>query len=66
MNLMKSMRRRRAEREGTHEPRPESANSERECRGLCIDWMIGSDKTDIDGIHADGRRVPVFRNGEWA
>jgi aminopeptidase len=31
-----------------------------------IDWMIGSDKTDIDGIHADGRRVPVFRQGEWA
>src|SRR2546430_10990620 len=31
-----------------------------------IDWMIGSDKTDIDGIHADGRRVPVFRKGEWA
>jgi aminopeptidase len=31
-----------------------------------IDWMIGSDKIDIDGISADGRRVPVFRKGEWA
>jgi aminopeptidase len=31
-----------------------------------IDWMIGSDKTDIDGIRADGSRVPVFRQGEWA
>jgi aminopeptidase len=31
-----------------------------------IDWMIGSDKIDIDGILADGRRVPVFRKGEWA
>ena len=31
-----------------------------------IDWMIGSDKIDIDGLHADGRRVPVFRQGEWA
>jgi aminopeptidase len=31
-----------------------------------IDWMIGSDQIDIDGIHADGRRVPVFRRGEWA
>ena len=31
-----------------------------------IDWMIGSDQTEIDGIHAGGRRVPVFRNGEWA
>jgi aminopeptidase len=31
-----------------------------------IDWMIGSDKIDIDGVDADGRRVPVFRKGEWA
>lgn len=31
-----------------------------------IDWMIGSDKIDIDGVSADGRRVPVFRKGEWA
>jgi aminopeptidase len=31
-----------------------------------IDWMIGSDQTDIDGLHVDGRRVPVFRKGEWA
>ena len=31
-----------------------------------IDWMIGSDKVDIDGITADGSRVAVFRKGEWA
>ncbi len=31
-----------------------------------IDWMIGSGEIDIDGVHADGRRVPVFRRGEWA
>ncbi len=31
-----------------------------------IDWMIGSDQIDIDGVHADGTRVPVFRKGEWA
>src|SRR5882757_8126382 len=31
-----------------------------------IDWMIGSDEIDIDGVYADGRRVPVFRKGEWA
>src|SRR5467141_1039376 len=31
-----------------------------------IDWMIGSDQIDIDGVHVDGRRVPVFRKGEWA
>ena len=28
-----------------------------------IDWMIGSDKLYIDGIHSDGRVVPVFRQG---
>ena len=31
-----------------------------------VDWMIGSGETDIDGITADGARVPVFRKGEWA
>ncbi len=31
-----------------------------------IDWMIGSGEVDIDGVGADGRRVPVFRKGEWA
>jgi aminopeptidase len=31
-----------------------------------IDWMIGSGEIDIDGVHTDGRRVPVFRRGEWA
>jgi aminopeptidase len=31
-----------------------------------IDWMIGSAEIDIDGVHPDGRRVAVFRKGEWA
>lgn len=31
-----------------------------------IDWMIGSNKVDIDGIRADGTKVPVMRKGEWA
>jgi len=31
-----------------------------------IDWMIGSGEIDIDGIRADGGRVPVMRQGEWA
>ncbi len=31
-----------------------------------IDWMIGSDKVDIDGLRADGSKVPVMRKGEWA
>ena len=31
-----------------------------------IDWMIGSNQIDIDGITADGSKVPVMRKGEWA
>lgn len=31
-----------------------------------IDWMIGSDQVDIDGVREDGSKVPVFRKGEWA
>ena len=31
-----------------------------------VDWMIGSDKIDIDGVNADGSTEPVFRKGEWA
>ena len=30
------------------------------------DFMIGSDKMDIDGIQQDGTREPVMRAGEWA
>lgn len=30
------------------------------------DFMIGSDKMNIDGIHADGTHEPIMRNGEWA
>jgi aminopeptidase len=30
-----------------------------------VDWMIGSDQIDIDGIK-DGQRTPVMRKGEWA
>jgi aminopeptidase len=31
-----------------------------------VDFMIGSDKVNIDGICADGSTEPVLRNGEWA
>ena len=31
-----------------------------------VDFMVGSDKMNIDGIKADGSHVPVFRNGDWA
>ena len=31
-----------------------------------IDWMIGSDQIDIDGLDEAGNRTPVFRKREWA
>lgn len=31
-----------------------------------VDFMIGSDKMDIDGINEDGTTEPIFRNGNWA
>ena len=31
-----------------------------------VDFMIGSDKMNIDGVTADGRVEPVLRKGEWA
>ena len=31
-----------------------------------IDWMIGSNQIDVDGIDQNGNSKPVFRKGEWA
>jgi aminopeptidase len=31
-----------------------------------VDWMIGSDTINIDGLDEDGGITPVFRAGEWA
>lgn len=30
-----------------------------------VDWMIGSDKVDVDGITASGQAEPLMRGGEW-
>jgi aminopeptidase len=30
-----------------------------------VDWMIGSNHIDVDGISADGNSTPVMRGGEW-
>ncbi len=30
-----------------------------------VDWMIGSDKLDIDGITVSGAAEPLMRGGEW-
>jgi aminopeptidase len=31
-----------------------------------VDWMIGSNKLDIDGVTATGAIEPLMRQGEWA
>lgn len=31
-----------------------------------VDFMIGSDLMDIDGIREDGSKEAIFRNGNWA
>jgi aminopeptidase len=30
-----------------------------------VDWMIGSNRIDVDGISATGKAEPVMRAGEW-
>jgi aminopeptidase len=30
-----------------------------------VDWMIGSDKLDIDGVTSSGTEEPLMRGGEW-
>ena len=30
-----------------------------------VDFMIGAEDLDIDGITADGQKIPVFRKGSW-
>ena len=42
----------------------------RSCRasnesGTHVDFMIGSPEVDVDGMTADGERVPVLRSGDW-
>ncbi len=33
--------------------------------GTHIDFMIGSPEVEVDGVTADGERVPVLRGGSW-
>ncbi|MFD2648461.1 aminopeptidase [Devosia albogilva] len=53
--------------EGGKELTPEQIQAQGGNKSLIhIDWMIGSDKIDIDGVNADGSTEPVMRGGEWA
>lgn len=36
------------------------------CSMVHEDFMIGSKELDIDGYTSDGKKIPVFRNGNWA
>ncbi|MDG2404557.1 MAG: aminopeptidase [Paracoccaceae bacterium] len=31
-----------------------------------VDWMIGAQSINIDGLDEAGSATAVFRNGEWA
>ena len=33
--------------------------------GTHVDFMIGSPELEVDGVTADGERVPVLRGGDW-
>ncbi len=33
--------------------------------GIHVDFMIGSNEVDVDGLTASGERVPVLRGGSW-
>jgi aminopeptidase len=33
--------------------------------GTHVDFMIGSPELEVDGVTADGERVPILRGGDW-
>ena len=45
---------------------PDEAERERINKSaIHVDFMIGSNEMDVDGITRDGDRVPVLRGGAW-
>lgn len=52
--------------EGGHELTPEQKRAAGANDSLIhIDWMIGSEHIDVDGITQSGRAEPLMRRGEW-
>ncbi|MDE3180441.1 MAG: aminopeptidase, partial [Acidobacteriota bacterium] len=52
--------------EGGHEASPEELAARGANDSLIhVDWMIGSDRIDVNGITAAGNAEPVMRQGEW-
>jgi aminopeptidase len=35
------------------------------CSDTHVDFMVGSDELEVDGVTAEGERVPVLRKGDW-
>ena len=47
-------------------PVEDEADRERVNRsGIHVDFMIGGNEVDVDGLTRDGERVPVLRGGSW-
>jgi aminopeptidase len=47
-------------------PLEDEADQERANRsGIHVDFMIGSNEVEVDGLTRDGDRVPVLRGGTW-
>lgn len=52
--------------EGGHELTPEQKRAAGANDSMIhIDWMIGSEHIDVDGITQSGRAEPLMRGGEW-
>jgi aminopeptidase len=52
-------------RDGEHLPPEQLAAKGANSSLIHVDWMIGSDKLDIDGITATDVAEPLMRQGEW-
>lgn len=51
---------------GTEMSQEELAEAGLNRSNVHVDFMIGSETMNIDGIRKDGSKMPIFRNGDWA